>query len=322
MTETGETGNRRAGEGFAPLDAVIATKRAEHDMRVWSLVVTIFGDAIVPRGGEVWLGTLLELVGRLGVEANALRTAMSRLTAEGWLARTRIGRNSYYRLAPAGAAEFARATHRIYAAGPPGWSGAWLMLVAPRDAQAGPDLAAFLARNAFAAPAPGLHFRPDTAPEEGDRALADRVREHVAGTGFTLFKGHALGGADPAALASSAWALEELAGDYRALDALFAGVKAAIDAGERPGALDAMAARTLLIHYFRRIVLKDPLLPEALLPEGWPGTDARRLVADLYRALLQPSERWLDGAASRNGGTLKAPGPAFFRRFGGLSRPD
>jgi hypothetical protein len=28
--------------------------------RNWSIVITIFGDAIVPRGGSVWLGTLLD----------------------------------------------------------------------------------------------------------------------------------------------------------------------------------------------------------------------------------------------------------------------
>lgn len=32
-------------------------------LRVWSLIVTIFGDLVAPRGGEVWAGTLSDLLG-------------------------------------------------------------------------------------------------------------------------------------------------------------------------------------------------------------------------------------------------------------------
>lgn len=35
---------------------------------------------------------------------------------------------------------------------------------------------------------------------------------------------------------------------------------------------DAFTARILLIHHYRRVVLRDPLLPSALLPADWPGS--------------------------------------------------
>jgi phenylacetic acid degradation operon negative regulatory protein len=40
--------------------------------------------------------------------------------------------------------------------------------------------------------------------------------------------------------------------------------------------------RTLLIHEYRRVLLRDPNLPEALLPAGWPGLQARALCESLY----------------------------------------
>ncbi len=55
-----------------------------------------------------------------------------------------------------------------------------------------------------------------------------------------------------------------------------------------------MAARTLLIHDWRRIVLRDPGLPAALLPQDWPGEAARHLTASIYGALEDRSEAWLD----------------------------
>jgi phenylacetic acid degradation operon negative regulatory protein len=58
----------------------------------------------------------------------------------------------------------------------------------------------------------------------------------------------------------------------------------------------AMAARTLLIHDWRRIVLRDPDLPADLLPDDWPGNHALEMIRPLYAGLADASERWLDEA--------------------------
>jgi len=66
----------------------------------------VFGDAIVPRGGSVWLGTLLEFFGAIDIDSGVVRTAMSRLAADGWLEREKVGRNSFYRLMKQGRQTF------------------------------------------------------------------------------------------------------------------------------------------------------------------------------------------------------------------------
>ncbi|MBO0766749.1 MAG: phenylacetic acid degradation operon negative regulatory protein PaaX, partial [Hyphomicrobiaceae bacterium] len=105
------------------LSALLQSFERRRPMRAGSLIVTIYGDAIVPRGGSLWLGSLLELMAGFGVEPGLVRTAASRLVADGWFERTRIGKQSYYRLSAWGAAEFAAATARIYEAAEPPWSG-------------------------------------------------------------------------------------------------------------------------------------------------------------------------------------------------------
>src|SRR5260221_12339463 len=77
--------------------------------RTWSIIITVYGDAIVPRGGCVWLGTLLAFFKALGIADGVLRTAMSRLASDGWLERRRVGRNSFYRLAEKGRETFREA---------------------------------------------------------------------------------------------------------------------------------------------------------------------------------------------------------------------
>src|SRR3982074_1594410 len=82
--------------------------------RTGSTVFTVFGDAIVPRGGSVWLGTLLEFFKGLDIDSGVVRTAMSRLATDGWLERNKVGRNSFYRLDAKGRQTFHAATKQIY----------------------------------------------------------------------------------------------------------------------------------------------------------------------------------------------------------------
>jgi phenylacetic acid degradation operon negative regulatory protein len=64
------------------------------------------------------------------------------------------------------------------------------------------------------------------------------------------------------------------------------------------------------------VVLRDPLLPVALLPKDWPGGAARKLCGEIYRGLLPASEQWLDRHASDENGPLPKPGADLWRRFG------
>src|SRR5438552_5155961 len=96
-----------------PLARIIEHLKREPS-RTGSIAITLFGDAIVPRGGSVWLGTLLEFFQTLQIDSGVVRTAMSRLAADGWLERDKIGRNSFYRLAQKGRLTFDAAVTHVY----------------------------------------------------------------------------------------------------------------------------------------------------------------------------------------------------------------
>lgn len=264
------------------LDDLTDRLQRRNRLRVWSLVITIFGDAVVPRGGRVALAVLQEIVGRLGIEAGALRTAMSRLASDGWVERQRQGRNSFFVLGRQGRHAFDLATRRIYAGAPPDWDGNWTVAIMPPGA--GEVDAAELQALGFVKAAPGVHLRPESAgAPDAASALSGMlvVRGESAEHPETL---HAL------------WPSHETAAAYGAFVAAFSPLRNLLSAGPAPLPLDAVAARTLLIHEWRRIVLRDPGLPERLLPPGWPGREARSLARDVYGALTGPSEAWLDAA--------------------------
>ena len=88
-----------------PLARIISQFKREPS-RTGSLIITFYGDAILPRGGSVWLGTLLQFLEMLEIDGGVVRTAVSRLAADGWLDRDKVGRKSFYKLAPHGRERF------------------------------------------------------------------------------------------------------------------------------------------------------------------------------------------------------------------------
>lgn len=266
----------------AALEALTDRLHERGRLRVWSLVITVFGDAIVPRGGRVALAALQELAARLRVEPGALRTALSRLAGDGWVERERQGRNSFFSLGAQGRHAFDLATRRIYAGGPPAWDGRWTVAIAP-PGQGEAD-AAELQALGFVRAAAGVYLRPDP---EGAADAAGAL------SGMLVVRGESA--EHPEAL-RELWPSRETAAAYGAFVAAFSPLRARLAGGAALLPLDAMAARTLLIHEWRRIVLRDPGLPKALWPRDWPGEEARGLARDIYAALLAPSEAWLDAA--------------------------
>ncbi|MBA4791157.1 MAG: phenylacetic acid degradation operon negative regulatory protein PaaX [Rhizobiales bacterium] len=278
-----------------PLDAILDHIRAEPS-RTWSIIVTIYGDAIVPRGGSVWLGTLSAFFKAMGISDGVVRTAMSRLASDGWLERTKVGRNSYYRLAEKGQDVFRQATAHIYSADPPAWAGRFELVAG--DPAARPVLEAA----GFGTLAPGVWVAP------GGTRIPD---------GEGLIRLSATGDAAQCrALAERAFALEATAAAYGRFLETFGPLRAALADGEALSDIECLVARVLLIHEYRRIVLRDPVLPAEILPDGWPGGEARALCAEVYGALLPGSERWLDAHAVNEHGACLPPPTDVWRRFG------
>jgi phenylacetic acid degradation operon negative regulatory protein len=288
-------------------DRVAALARRERPIRAWSWIVTVYGDVAAPRGGELALGSLLLICEALGIGGGVVRTALTRLVADGLIERRRVGRNSFYRLAPRTAGEFARATERIYFAAPQRWSGAWRLVVLPADGEGSERDA--LRRSGYGDVAPGVLI----APLGSDGRLYSG-RDPAPGRAIALDATGAM--ADGPRLAARAWSLDALDEGYREFLDAFAPLDAALgNGGAAVGDLEALVVRVRLVHAYRRLALKDPLLPAELLPSGWPGREARRVCAAIYRQVRGASERWLDRHALNAGGSLPRPDQSLYLRF-------
>src|SRR5229473_41149 len=111
--------------------ALVARFRRQRPLRGGSLIVTLFGDSIMPRGGAIALGSLIELAAPFGLNERLVRTAAARLAKDGWLEGHRAGKLSEYHLSHDGCERFAEATRRIYSEPDTEWSGRWTLVVLP-----------------------------------------------------------------------------------------------------------------------------------------------------------------------------------------------
>jgi phenylacetic acid degradation operon negative regulatory protein len=283
-----------------PLARIIDQLKREPS-RTGSIVITLFGDAIVPRGGSVWLGTLLEFFGTIDIDSGVVRTAMSRLAADGWLERHKVGRNSFYRLVRKGRQIFDAATRHIYDPPLSDWTGRFELLLIGSSGDR--DASREALKNAgFGSPLPGIWIAPSGVPVPEEAAGAIRLEVSAEDdSGRRLLR--------------ESWPLDRTADAYLKFIKTFEPLRGWIGRREPLSDVDAFTARILLIHHYRRVVLRDPLLPTALLPADWPGRAARQLCGEIYRGLLSASEQWLDRNGSNETGPLPAATIELAQRF-------
>jgi len=235
--------------------------------RAARFIVTIYGDVVVPRGGILWMGTLIEIANAAGLSESLVRTAVSRLVAAGQLIGERVGRRSYYRLTDRARIEFA-AAERVLFSGHDDAEG-WVFFVPENPDTPAPDGFAPIAKGVCLGPArpdqalpPGLVFQSQLA--KGASMLPDYAAKH--------------------------WDLHDVSDAYARMIARFAPMAQMYAAGARLLPRDSLVARLILVDDFRAAFLRDPRLPAAALPADWPSRQARALFASLYLALSDSAD--------------------------------
>jgi len=262
------------------------------------------------------------LLEALGFGDRFVRTSVFRLQKEGWLAVEKIGRRSFYRVTEQGMRQFRHAESKIYLREQPAWDGKWELLLlecAEKNARARlkKELGWLgfgqIANNLMAAP---THAQTDVTALLGELNASEQVIYFRADYPYnrseqTLQK-----------LEADCWSLSDVAAGYHEFIVSFRPLMALLREVD-PAALTPLRGfqiKLLLIHFFRRVVLKDPLLPDALLPAQWEGQIARNLCINLYQQVDRAATEYVSALAETTIGALPAPAAGYYRRFGGLPR--
>jgi phenylacetic acid degradation operon negative regulatory protein len=299
----------------APTAAAQALLRRLHDqqpLRGGSLIITLFGDAIAPRGGVITLGSLIRAASLFRLTERLVRTSVARLAKEGWLAAHKQGRQSEYRLAPGGKQRFAEATRRIYGSPLEDWGGQWTLVVLPPGAATGTREE--LRWLGFGQLSAGTFAHASCTLEEAERWLEDV--EGAEGALCLRSTSRDLG--VDRQIVARGWDLGELTRRYRRFVATFEPIDAVVRASARVQPEEALIIRTLLIHEYRKIHLQDPLLPGALLPQDWIGAAAYEVTRRLYSLVFVDAEQFLSATARTVDAPLPPADRSAYERFGGV----
>ena len=123
-------------------------------------------------------------------------------------------------------------------------------------------------------------------------------------------------------LVDTCWNRGAVAPEYQAFIDRFRSVARALRSASTLDPEQCVIIRTLLMHEFRRVQLRDPSLPRQLLPDDWPGDTARILCRDIYQLCWGKTEAHLMQMLETADGPLPRAAKSFHARFGGIVSDD
>lgn len=277
------TADHLAGDD-APLPGA---PRREVGSSARSLLLTILGEFVHPRGVSVWTATLVSSLGVLGVEEKAARQAIARSAAHGVLESEKSGRRVSWHITPAGTRLLTEGTRRIYGflRDTPAWDGEWLVLsvgIPEKRRQLRHRLRTRLTWLGMGSPSPGIWILPDVSKVGEVATIIDDLG--LQGRAFA-WTGQLASIGKTESLIADAWNLAEVEKCYADFLRTFGKLRAST-----PG--KAFQAQVRLVHAWRRFPFLDPALPRELLDHDWPGPQAAALFHRRHDEWHGPAQKY------------------------------
>jgi phenylacetic acid degradation operon negative regulatory protein len=263
------------------------TRRAA---RPGSVILTFYGAFVRRLDGWVAVAHLIELMGEVGLDPQAVRSATSRLKRRGWLVPSRRGAAAGYELSDVARAALSAGDQRIYEAQQPAdLAAGWALVVfsVPESERSRRHLLrSRLTWLGFGSDAPGVWIGPRRLMPAARGMLTDLGLERYV----DLYEAAYTGFGDARQLVERCWDLGQLRRLYTAFLTQWEPVIAAAeetDPDERRAFTDYLAA----LDQWRGLPFLDPGLPSELLPSGWEGHAASALFHALMHRLEPPAFR-------------------------------
>ncbi|MEU0061128.1 PaaX family transcriptional regulator C-terminal domain-containing protein [Streptomyces sp. NPDC006334] len=253
--------------------------------RPQSLMLTFFGNHVLDEGQLcVYSGSIIDVLGRVGVGEQAVRSTLTRMVNRGLLCRQREGRRMYFGLTPQAVRVLEDGRVRIWQQGAVNddWDGSWTLLgfsLPDSWKRQRHDLRSRLAWSGFGALYSGLWIAPgdvDVSAVVAELGLTDHVK---------IFHARADTATDIELMVRDTWDLESIAARYVTFDKRWT---AHLGAGSGD---DPIATRLRLVSEWLGTIRTDPRLPVAHLPRAWPAGPAQETFRRVADQTASPARR-------------------------------
>lgn len=262
-----------------------------------SATITIYGDYVRHKGGEIGIGSLIKLLGDLGLSEQAVRSAVSRMCRAGLLQVRQKGRKSYYSLTSAGFDMLNKGAQRIFERNVKKWDRNWTLVVyfiPEQRRELRHQLRTELGQVGFGPLSAAAWISPhDLTREATDIADKLHIKDFIQ-----VFRAKSEGFMPGGEVISRCWELERIKKRYSDFMAKYSPKlerhKKRLKVGETPSPSECFVERFRLLDEYRRLPFFDPDLPEELLPSGWPRSRATSVFNDYYALLAASANEYFD----------------------------
>ncbi|WP_285584366.1 PaaX family transcriptional regulator [Actinoallomurus iriomotensis] len=246
------------------------------------LLTTLLGDYWIGRTEHLPSAALVALLGEFDIGPTAARAALNRLARRGVVVPSKVGRNSYYGLAPGTSDMLLAGGYRFISFGQENesWDGQWtiaMFTLSERERELRYSVYSRLRWLGFAPLYDGTWVSA--------RPVAEQARQEFDELGLgevTIFR--AVEHTPSARRPIDAWDLDEIAARYTEFVTAYEPLRTQIRDGH-VGASQALLSRTHIMDSWRSFPGIDPDLPSNLLPSRWPRREAYELFVEVYDLL-------------------------------------
>jgi phenylacetic acid degradation operon negative regulatory protein len=259
-------------------------------MNARSALFDLYGDHLASRGGQAPVAALVRCLGALDIAPPAVRTAVSRMVRQDWLVGVRTPHGPGYAVTPRAAARLEEAAGRIYRTANERWDGHWHLLSVERIRE----------RSRRDRVRAGLVYLGYGAIDDTTWIAArasSELASLVAAESLAVEEFAATHDGETVALVRRVWDIDAIGAAYDEWLVLAQEIVAA--SSGRRSAEAAFAARSRLVHEWRKFLFTDPRLPEELLPRDWAGRRSARYFDDQASRLLPGAARFIDDCLGR-----------------------
>lgn len=259
------------------------TPPRDRDTRLAQLIVSVFASYARPERNWLSIAAVVSLMADLGFEAQAVRSAISRLKRRGVLLSERREGVAGYGLSAETLEVLAEGDVRIFERARATVEDGWVLAVfsvPESEREKRHEIRVGLTRLGFGSAAPGVWIAPATLVAEARNALDRRgLASYV-----DLFVAQYASADDLRSEVSNWWNLDDLSDLYAEFIERHRSASQLVNSG------DVTPERAFQIYIpmltqWRRLPYRDPGLPIPLLPPKWKGEAAAALFGELNAAL-------------------------------------
>jgi phenylacetic acid degradation operon negative regulatory protein len=279
-------------------------------LRPRAAMLTLYGDYVLKRGGEIGIGSLVILLGNFGLSEQAIRSAVSRMCRAGLLKVRRAEQKSYYSLTEDGHSLLTKGTQRIFVRKNHQWDRSWNIVIysIPESMRQARDrLRLELGWLGYGPLSEATWISPyDLTKEVEDLAKRLQIKDCIQ-----VFQAEHQGSTDPKNIVSRCWNLGKIHERYANFIAKYRPKLEShlkrLQAGETIEPSECFVERFNLIHEYRRLPFLDPDLPRELLPGSWLRPEAAALFSEYHDSLAEKANEYFDSVSKdyRSPGRVK-----------------